>query len=92
MPTTNPTIDDCFHLELPRTASGQGSRRCGLKQMLASVAGLSYSNTDCVGCYMLEGAYVYNPELARNCPLYTTDHNRGREDFTALMEHHPTKK
>ena len=88
MPNTNPTIDNCFHLEVPRTASGSSQYCCGLKGMLARTAGLPFVSTDCVAGYMLDGAYVYNPELAKNCPLYTTDPNRGLGDFNALLRCH----
>ena len=89
------TIEYCFHLKYGKELNQENQIReciCDLKRLLNNVAAFNYDNFYCVAYYLVrnltgEEVSVYNPELARNCPLFTTDSNRALGDFTALMKH-----
>ncbi len=87
------TLEYCFHLKYGELDKENqiGECICDLKRLLNDVTALNYDNFHCVAYYLvrdLEGeeASVYNPELARNCPMFTTDDARALGDFTALMK------
>lgn len=90
-------LEYCFHIEsdkkrLDERNSQEGAGNigkmciCELKRMLSSNTSLTYDDFRCVAYYSVSDAFVYHPEMAKNCPLFTTDSARAIGDFTALMK------